>query len=50
MSSGTFSTIPGAAPDEPAEQMPGLMADFLRGVNRSADGDGTGDDSTQPEA
>jgi signal transduction histidine kinase len=29
--------IPGAASEEPAEQMPGLMADFLRGVRESTD-------------
>jgi hypothetical protein len=29
--------IPGAASEEPADQMPGLMADFLRGVSQSTD-------------
>jgi signal transduction histidine kinase len=35
--SNTSFRIPGAASEEPAEQMPGLMADFLRGVRESTD-------------
>jgi signal transduction histidine kinase len=35
--SNTSFRIPGTASEEPAEQMPGLMADFLRGVRESTD-------------
>lgn len=43
--SNTSFRIPGAASEEPAEHMPGLMADFLRGVRQSTDG--PSDDGTQ---
>lgn len=43
---GSFQAIPGAASAEPADQMPGLMGDFLRGVHSA---DGTGEDGTRSQ-